>query len=71
MHTRTESARQGIQGSDHVLIVIFRRMMLVTLNLIIVISLQMVNSKKVVVKYFDEDFLVESGCKARDETVLK
>ena len=45
--------------------------MLLTLNLIIVISLQMVNCKKVVVKYFDEDFLVESGCKARDETVLK
>merc|ERR1711978_89478 len=28
-------------------------------------------SKKVVVKYFGEDYLVDGGCKAKDETVLK
>ena len=31
----------------------------------------MTNSKKVVVKYFGEDYLVDGGCKAKDETVLK
>lgn len=28
-------------------------------------------AKKVVVRYFGEDFLVEGGCRAKDETVLK
>ena len=28
-------------------------------------------SKKVVVKYFGEDFLVDGGCSAKDETVLR
>ena len=28
-------------------------------------------SKKVVVKYFGEDYLVDGGCRAKDETVLR
>ena len=40
-------------------------------NLIIIVIVQMTNSKKVVVKYFGEDYLVDGGCKAKDETVLK
>ena len=35
------------------------------------LHLQSVFSKKVVVKYFGEDYLVDGGCKAKDETVLK
>ena len=33
--------------------------------------LRLSSSKKVVVKYFGEDYLVDGGCKAKDETVLK
>ena len=41
------------------------------LTLIIIVIVKMTNSKKVVVKYFGEDYLVDGGCKAKDETVLK
>ena len=39
--------------------------------LIITLTIQLTIANKVVVKYFGEDFLVDGGCKARDETVLK
>ena len=42
-------------------------MLILTLNIII----QLAVAKKVVVKYFGEDYLVDGGCKAKDETVLK
>ena len=47
-----------------------RRMLLLTL-IVTFLHLQLVFSKKVVVKYFGEDYLVDGGCKAKDETVLK
>lgn len=43
-------------------------MLLLTL---FVTFLRLSSSKKVVVKYFGEDYLVDGGCKAKDETVLK
>ena len=45
-------------------------MLLLTL-FVTFLRLQSVFSKKVVVKYFGEDYLVDGGCKAKDETVLK
>ena len=47
-----------------------RRMLFLTL-IVTFLHLQLVFSKKVVVKYFGEDYLVDGGCKAKDETVLK
>ena len=47
-----------------------RRMLMLTL-FVTFLHLQSVFSKKVVVKYFGEDYLVDGGCKAKDETVLK
>ena len=44
---------------------------MLTLLTLCVTYLQLLSSKKVVVKYFGEDYLVDGGCKAKDATVLK
>ena len=41
------------------------------ISLMMMMMLALAGSKKVVVKYFGEDYLVEGGCRAKDETVLR
>ena len=38
---------------------------------IMLVLIALAGSKKVVVSYFGEDFLVDSGCRTKDETVLR
>ena len=38
---------------------------------LMVLMVALAASKKVVVKYFGEDYLVDGGCRAKDETVLR